>query len=552
MAAIRARDISDTPSEDVQEYTSTSRSRTASSRAPSATSSDWGHDFLSDHGSANGQERMTSESEERAGSTNSSGSKPRLEDRRPNSGATQINHRMNITADDVNRLPSATTVATSTMSTSFVKHPGPKHSVPNVGPRMIKPEEVVGIIPDRIGKMRYDRETMRWVKDRTSLDKADVLRENSGSGGRGSRSRSEESEDVFAGIDSWGRSPAPEVGGEDQELEHQDELSSSSEEDEGAIQQADITHIFDEGGSFTETDVSGDDIHPTGQIRPNSKDASPPPRPAPLHANSAPAVMTPRPNSKLSPPKPIRSALRNPMTSVNPSLTPGIKKQTQWHESVTPAPGSSRRSVSFSDGKKNGKIRELHPDESINTIESDLTGRMDGMKLDHVATTFTGDEEFFRGQPDKSWMPSARTKRVQHALGDMENLSKSPFWKPRTSADPQVLIMEHLPSRVAQPWNHLLILQWTCRIAIEMTKFLAKETLTERSCLHPLNSNQSDLETDRPDETMETLHSSPNAALAFRMINWFKSSLTSTVPSRIGSISLSWICAKRRWKALQG
>ena len=118
--------------------------------------------------------------------------------------------------------------------------------------------------------------------------------------------------------------------------------------------------------------------------------------------------MTPTPNPNASLPRPIRSALRN----ANPGATPGVKKQTQWHESVTPAPDSARRSVSFSDGKKHGKIRELHPDETIETVSEADKGEQGS----------TRDDEFFRGMT--SWMPSARTKRIEGMLGGMEELSK--------------------------------------------------------------------------------------------------------------------------------
>lgn len=289
--------------------------------------------------------------------------------------------------DTLNRFVSATTAATSTTtSTSFVKHKG--GSAPNAI-RVIRPDDVAGIVGDRVGKMRYDPALMRWIKDREPLGRVDEVRE--------SRSRSEES-DVFAGINSWGRDSRMGEGASLGDEASREEAEDSSED--GVVHLADTTLIIPADTSLT-TDSSESEGEPE-PIRVHV------PRPTPHHANSAPAVMTPTPNPNASLRRPIRSALRN----ANPGATPGVKKQTQWHESVTPAPDSARRSVSFSDGKKHGKIRELHPDETIETVSEADKGEQGS----------TRDDEFFRGMT--SWMPSARTKRIEGMLGGMEELSK--------------------------------------------------------------------------------------------------------------------------------
>ena len=110
--------------------------------------------------------------------------------------------------------------------------------------RTIRPEEVKDVVPEQIGKMRYDKTTMRWVRERLS---APQPREES-------RIPSEESEDVFAGIDSEVATGPP-------------------------VQQPD---------SPTQPAIGRPDL---------------------AHAQSAPAVLTP---NAAGPSKPIRSAMRNP------------------------------------------------------------------------------------------------------------------------------------------------------------------------------------------------------------------------------------------------
>ncbi len=258
--------------------------------------------------------------------------------------------RGDINADDLARFVSSTTFPTSTtISTSFVKHPGP-----GVGPRVIRPGDVQGIVPEKVGKMRYDQEQMRWVKE--GLGRVDEAGESRVGGG------SEESEDVFAGMESL-KEAFPIVG----------TRGSSS------ALKADIT------GNHDTTRIEGDEEH-VSNIE-EAKRASPPHRPVPVHAASAPAILTPLPTSGSL--RPIRSALRN-ANSGTPAAGP--KKRTGWHESVTPAAGDSgsKRSVSFSDGKKTGKMGAL----------------------------------FVGPSGEKIWMPSARTRRIEGILGDMEELSE--------------------------------------------------------------------------------------------------------------------------------
>ena len=276
--------------------------------------------------------------------------------RRPTSSSAPLPPpREAFDADDLNRFISSTTVATSTtISTSFVKHAGPRKAG-REGMRMIRPDDVQGLVADRVGKMRYDKAKMRWIREEegSGLGKVDEAGESRLGGSEGS-------EDVFAGMESWRDDVPPAV----------EDFTSDSDHD--GARQADNTQVMDVGSESSSESELDDPV------------VSPLRRPVPVHVASAPAIMTPAPHS--GPSRPIRSALRNAATPAGL-----LKKRTGWHDSVTPAGASgSKRSVSFSDGKKSGKIE----------------GRSLG---------------------EGSWAPSARTKRIAGLLEDMEELSKHSY-----------------------------------------------------------------------------------------------------------------------------
>ena len=424
--------------------------RTVDSRMPSNSSSDWGM--------AAGRGHIQAGAENQAGPSRRIG----LEERRPLSAAPSNasngqNAAAGVNIDDLNRFVSATTVATSTtISTSFVKHAGPRGNGP-AAIRMIKPDDVAGVMPDRVGRMRFDKEQMRWVKDRNDgLGTVEELAEGSGSGSAGgtrsARSRSEESEDVFAGIDSWGRDsrvsgqsygsrrfspdhdmPNQAEGAGEEDMDVETGSSSSEDDDENILRHANTTHIV-EASDTDSSDSEGEEglsflPDQAGTEAPEYHALSPaqsPPRPAIHHVNSAPAVMTPV-AAHLSLPRPMRSALRGAQ-----SVTPGVQKKTSWLDHVTPGPGGSneRRSVSFSDGKKNGRMRDLHPEDVTN--ESDMTGYASRIEVDVTRRERTTevDGEWFRNgtatEGERSWLPSVRTKRIEGMFDQMGELSK-PF-----------------------------------------------------------------------------------------------------------------------------
>jgi len=457
MARIRAQSVS------VSSTPSQNQSATTDSRIPSGTSSEWGiAGIAAEQAKAKAKTqssprrplRRPSASEEigRAEPESSEDDVPalerkderkeRLEERRPTSAASGSGIQGQsgpegraVDTEDLNRFVSATTAVTSTtMSTSFVKHAGPRAPA---AMRVIKPDDLAGIVPDRVGRMRYDPDLNRWVKDRLN-----TVDEQGESTDARTRSRSAESEDVFAGMESWGsRTRVPGVMMESTPVEAQEELedlvdplseTESSENDEHVVHHADTTHIVEAGSSIS--GESEDELFDT-QLRPRPCSdvrnyPSPPSRPQPHHAESAPAVMTPV-QPHLSLPRPIRSALRHANSN---SLTPAVTKKTQWHESVTPAGLSKddRRSVSFSDGKKSGRIRGLHAGPGDTTAETDATEATSGRQERQRDARDNQDGDWFRGPGDveRSWQPSARTRRIENMfdqLGDLSEPNSSVF-----------------------------------------------------------------------------------------------------------------------------
>ncbi|WVW82275.1 hypothetical protein I302_104281 [Kwoniella bestiolae CBS 10118] len=379
-------------------------------------------------------EEDSGSSDERSQPLRNSLTRPRqqLEERRPTSRASTSSNpggpsqpaQAPFNADDLNRYMSSSTHATSTVvSTSFVKHRGPKavSSGPAHGMRMIRPDDVQGVVPDRIGKMRFDRAGMRWVRE--ELGPVDEAGESRLGG-------SEESVDVFAGMESL--PDDTQRNNTNTHSVHQAEISvfsvsSASISDNGdvIIHEAERTRIIDEEESdiISESEAEEEVEEPTEvpSVRPSapspaSIDPESPHRPMIHHASTAPAIMTPTPSAYA--PKPIRSALRN-------ALTPAgvFKKRTGWSDEVTPAgtrgatPGSSgKRSVSFSDGKKTGKIVGLE-------VEIKTTAAARWSTTDENDLFNEDSSSHNTGENSKSFLPSARTKRIQNLLEDMEEMS---------------------------------------------------------------------------------------------------------------------------------
>ncbi|WVQ85676.1 hypothetical protein IAT38_007842 [Cryptococcus sp. DSM 104549] len=420
-----------------------------------------------------------------------------LEERRPtnqasaassasSSGAPDHPQPPRFTADDINRYMSSSTHATSTtVSTSFVKHRGPRAGAPptpSSAMRMIRPDDVQGVVPDRIGKMRYDHVSMRWVRELGAVDEA----------GESRLTGSEESVDVFAGMESLPadasrarsrsgsllpmreETPAEEAPEEVRE-EVRDvgarmadmslgSVSSSGSEDNAdlAPPHAQVDQTFsaaqedDESGSESDLDepTERQPAYPTAPspARHQSVPTQQPPQTSPRrplhHVASAPSVMTPTPSAFA--PRPIRSALRNAPTPAG-----GAKKRQGWSDEATPAPmwlgrgvtpgSSGKRSVSFSDGRNAGKIMGL--EVKVREKETTTTAQwVGGVEVE------ANGEDFWKGDGSRAersgvsvLQQSARTKRIQGMLEGLEDMSLGET--PSKPSSRQYDSLERPPSR---------------------------------------------------------------------------------------------------------
>lgn len=350
--------------------------------------------------------------------------------------------------DDLNRYVSSSTAATATAtSTSFVKHRG---AAPPTVMTRIGPSDVHGL-PERIGRMVFDKQQMRWVKQANPGPEGGPSRVSSGDAPDVTTTSqlSEESIDVFAGMDSLR-----------EESERAQSIPPHQQTSSAFLHDADRTFASDSSEDELVEEVNfAACVPPEVEDSPSeaasspAKASSPMPQP-PLAATPSPpnhvskpsfndayqfpygtrpqvAVFhTPIPPVPSGPAKPFRSAMRNAATPVS-----AMKKKTSYlieHETPRPldrrtasvTPGLSdesahKRSVSFSDGKKAGKILDVQRIEISRTSTKDSRPK-----------SWTPGEDLFSGEyqevtgANKSFLPSARTQRIAGILEDLEELSE--------------------------------------------------------------------------------------------------------------------------------
>ncbi|KAF8503231.1 hypothetical protein BU17DRAFT_58536 [Hysterangium stoloniferum] len=294
----------------------------------------------------------------------------------------------------------STETVDSALTPSFVKHAGP------VQMTRIKPEDVPAL-PEMVGGMRFDRVLMRWVKAGSSKENAMVNEE-------GVTMHSEESEDPFRSFESFESGSVDgtgKTGNLQNDVGHGEEPETASVD--GDEQLSDVHLSFAVGASGhvdTDTDdsfdfgiepeaaivevMTGVDSHvmesetettdsETDQLiqfidgnadededdntvtiltqQATAADSS--------HAESLAAYSTPLPlhRTALAPP---RSVLKNANGSVIPR-TPGSIARTPNNVFGS----AHRRSVSFTDGRKDGKIEGVG--RSIN--DTSATGPATGV-----------------------------------------------------------------------------------------------------------------------------------------------------------------------------
>lgn len=291
-----------------------------------------------------------------------------------------------VRGEDLNRFVSSSTASGTTLTSgppSFVKHAGPPHI------KTITPGDIPAL-PERLGDMYYDKVLMKWVKStahsakdkNTSGISGDELSEDpfgdieslrDDSRGRegdlnasvqheelavGEMSRIEEQSEVEDNeemeLTSFSTDASAHVvnvmtGIDDHDLDDGDETTDSADDLEHTITQSDIQELDfdteDEGGQSLELHNRSQHQIPQSQTQtlfPSSSTAN---LSTPNRGTSILISTTPI----------IRSALKSHNNTPNSAL-----KDTNRRRYETPSHKLGHmRSVSFSDGKRDGPIREL-------------------------------------------------------------------------------------------------------------------------------------------------------------------------------------------------
>ncbi|KDQ62247.1 hypothetical protein JAAARDRAFT_170487 [Jaapia argillacea MUCL 33604] len=323
------------------------------------------------------------------------------------------------TGEDLNRFVSSSTASGTTLtagsSGSFAKHAGPAHMT------RIGPGDIPTGLPERVGKMVFDKVMMKWVKDTA---RATAGLSGSGGSGRDGVGGGEDarsvvtdgtdgtSEDPFKDIDSLREDDSRDVDvgdGENQRGNGQDEVEMSridevdeETEDEEEMEltsfsfddpPAGVVHVMT-GDTDTEDEEDDDtvDRHSVGSVvgvddmaemsamsaSMSIADHLPDLDAADLGDDTPEVTIGP-----ISPPRARQDQSRrdafatplpphrDPASTVPTSVLRSVLKSGTFTPSYTPAnrPGH-RRSVSFSDGKREGQIsgigrKEVEPTDNL-------------------------------------------------------------------------------------------------------------------------------------------------------------------------------------------
>ncbi|KAF9493539.1 hypothetical protein BDN71DRAFT_1450228 [Pleurotus eryngii] len=346
------------------------------------------------------------------------------------------------TNDDLNRFVSSsttasgTTITSGTAASSFVKHAGPAQI------RTIAPQDLP-TLPDKVGKMVYDKVLMKWVKN-------PAFEASTGPGAFASLHDAEgESEDPFRDIDSLDDSRArdqPDLSRRTAVTDIDEVMSKIEEVSEVDEEEAELTSFsFDDPtagivpvmtgveteasdcGDYDEStdsadeqenavvpnEVSGDGFETEDELRPTEAslaEAESDLRYSIESLSIVAVVVSPQRRStgpaQASTPR-VRSVLKSA------TATPvSVMKDSSRHR--TPAnKHRHRRSVSFSDGKRDGPIRGLS-----RTMEDSLS---------LASSSGASENNTIRdaGHATPGFVPSARSKRIADLVENLESDSVS-------------------------------------------------------------------------------------------------------------------------------
>lgn len=319
--------------------------------------------------------------------------------------------------DDLNRFVSSSTASGTTLTSgsapSFVKHAGPAH-IRTIAPTDLPP------LPERLGNMLFDKVMMKWVKStaQATQDVGELVPPD------------ELSEDPFGDIeslrdDSRTREPEYEVSSghlhptemsrieEQSEVDDEEEmeLTSFSTDDPSALVVDVMTGVetFEDDASTDSEDhdaatISGELAYDEHDFGGQSMSIINPPLdldpPAPPPADP---MMTPHRTNSLPPSATpvIRSAMKTHATTPSSALKDPIRTKFQ-----TPLYKGHRRSVSFSDGKREGPIQGLG--ESTTTDDQESGTDFLASREEHDAST-------------SGVVQSARSKRIALMMNALED-----------------------------------------------------------------------------------------------------------------------------------
>ncbi|KAG1822617.1 uncharacterized protein BJ212DRAFT_1329202 [Suillus subaureus] len=340
--------------------------------------------------------------------------------------------------EDLNRIVSSSTasgtITTMSSAPSFVKHAGP------VQITRIAPSDVPAL-PQRVGRMVYDKDLMKWVRvaTRAASDAEDQRDQTACTGTDG------DSEDPFKDIESLKEddsrdthgSAHVDVGGDIPEAEgEQDEMEMSRiEEAEEDVElndqeEVDLTSFSFDGPSVAAIRVVPSDDSEEVEASDSESDDR---HGAALEGEGEDAAAVFESEDEFSPelraPSPIRPASNSTAVAVTPnapqcrslSLIIPMPRSALKSTSVTPVSAMKdpsrdrhrtpaqrlghRRSVSFSDGKRDGPIRGLNP-------------------KGHGSDDDVGSHAISISEHDPAqglFIPSARSRRIAEMMQNLES-----------------------------------------------------------------------------------------------------------------------------------
>jgi hypothetical protein len=314
--------------------------------------------------------------------------------------------------EDLNRFVSSSTASGTTLTAgsapSFVKHPGPAHI------RTIAPTDLPQL-PDKLGDMQFDKVMMKWVK--TTARATGTGREMDGY-----VPAEEGSEDPFGDIESLrddsrgGEGPSYQVEkhepqadmspiDERSELDDEEmELISFSTDNPSALVVDVMAGVEDDETTDSEDDDPQLTITQIYEVDYDSEDAQQqsvlqgdPSPPIPLSVALPPATAFVTPHRGL-PAVSATAVARSAMKSRSTTPTSALKDPNRIRHQTPYRSKRHRRSVSFSDGRREGPIHGL----------VDATGE-EGQGASMVS----------------GFIPSARSKRIAQMMHELEESGQS-------------------------------------------------------------------------------------------------------------------------------